>query len=104
MGECPFRLVVELTLVPPDAHPACTGPPGDFSEHVGSGHHSSYLVDHWSCVGGPSAVNAICTFAPPIKLGTDPMAVDGIDGRRRGKREEGDEPVDKLLIQPECGE
>ena len=29
-----FRLVVELTQVPPDAHPACVGPPGDFNGHV----------------------------------------------------------------------
>ena len=24
-----FRLVVVLTQIPPDAHPACAGPPGD---------------------------------------------------------------------------
>ena len=34
-----FRLVVKLTWVPPDAHPACAGPPGDFKGHVsGFGH------------------------------------------------------------------
>ena len=35
-----FLLVVELTWVPPDAHPACAGPPGDFNGHVlrGFGH------------------------------------------------------------------
>ena len=30
-GERDSRLVVELLLVPPDAHPACAGPPGDTS-------------------------------------------------------------------------
>ena len=29
-----FRLVVELTKVLPDAHPACAGPPGNFNAHV----------------------------------------------------------------------
>ena len=29
-GERYFRLVVELTYIPPDAQPACAGPPGDF--------------------------------------------------------------------------
>ena len=29
-----FQLVVELTWVPSDAHPACAGPPGDFNGHV----------------------------------------------------------------------
>ena len=33
-GERHFRLVVALTLIPPDAHPACTGPPGDISGHI----------------------------------------------------------------------
>ena len=38
-GESYFRLVVELTQVPPDAHPPCAGPPGDFNGHVrGFGH------------------------------------------------------------------
>ena len=32
------------------------------------------------------------------------MAIDGIDGRRHGKREEGEEPVSKHHIQLECGE
>ena len=42
-------------------------------------------------VGGLSAVNAIGTqLRDPINymIGTDSMAVDGICGRRRGKREE----------------
>ena len=43
------------------------------------------------------------------KLGTDPiesmMVYDGIDGRRRGKREEREEkPVSKYQIQPRCEE
>ena len=33
-GERGFRLVVELPSVPPDAHPACAGPSGDFKGHV----------------------------------------------------------------------
>ena len=33
-GESCSRLVVELTWVPPGAHPACPGPPGDFNGHV----------------------------------------------------------------------
>ena len=33
-GERDFRLVVELPSVPPDAHPACAGPSGDFNGHV----------------------------------------------------------------------
>ena len=38
-GERYFRLVVERTYVPPDAHPACADPPGDFNGHVrGFGH------------------------------------------------------------------
>ena len=38
-GERHFPLVVELTQVPPDAYPACAGPPGDFNGHVrGFGH------------------------------------------------------------------
>ena len=38
-GKCYFRLVVELTYVPPDAHPAFAGPPGDFNGQVrGFGH------------------------------------------------------------------
>ena len=37
--KCYFRLVVELTYEPPDAHPAFAGPPGDFNGHVrGFGH------------------------------------------------------------------
>ena len=32
--ERDFRLVVELPSVPPDAHPACAGPSGDFKGHV----------------------------------------------------------------------
>ena len=38
-GERCFRLVVELTYVPPDTQPACAGPPGDFNGHArGFGH------------------------------------------------------------------
>ena len=38
-GERYFRLVVELTQIPPDPHPACAGPLGDFNGHVrGFGH------------------------------------------------------------------
>ena len=33
-GESNFRLVIELSWVPPDAHPACAGPSGDFNGHV----------------------------------------------------------------------
>ena len=33
-GERDFRLVLELPKVPPDAHPACAGPSGDFNGHV----------------------------------------------------------------------
>ena len=33
-GEREFRLVVELPEAPPDAHPACAGPPGDFDGHI----------------------------------------------------------------------
>ena len=37
--ERDFRLAVELPWVPPDARPACAGPPGDFNGHVrGFGH------------------------------------------------------------------
>ena len=37
--ERDFRLAVELPRVPPDAHPACAGPPGDFNGHIrGFGH------------------------------------------------------------------
>ena len=37
--ERDFRLVVELPLVPPDVHPACAGPSGDFNGHIrGFGH------------------------------------------------------------------
>ena len=36
------------------------------------------------------------------------MAIDGIDGHlhrhSRGKREEGEEPVSRNQVQPECGE
>ena len=32
------------------------------------------------------------------------MAADGLDGYRRGKREEVDEPVSKHQIQPEYGD
>ena len=31
-------------------------------------------------------------------MATDSMAVDGVDGRRRGKREEREEPVSKHQI------
>ena len=38
-GERDFQLVVELTQVPPDAHPACAGPPDNFNGHIrGFGH------------------------------------------------------------------
>ena len=38
-GERYFRLVVELTYIPPGAHPSYAGPPGDFNGHVqGFGH------------------------------------------------------------------
>ena len=40
----------------------------------------------------------------PDKLGTDMMAVDGIDGRRREKRWEGEEPVSRHQFQSEWGE
>ena len=33
-GERHFRLALELPLVPPDAHPACAGPPGDFNGYA----------------------------------------------------------------------
>ena len=33
-GERHFRLAVELPLVPPDAYPACAGPPGDFNGYA----------------------------------------------------------------------
>ena len=33
-GERYFRLVAELTQVPPDAHPAWAGPPGGFNGQV----------------------------------------------------------------------
>ena len=33
-GERDFRLVVELSQVPPDAHSACAGPSGDSNGHV----------------------------------------------------------------------
>ena len=33
-GESDFRLVVGLLQVPPDVHPACAGPCGDFNGHV----------------------------------------------------------------------
>ena len=33
-GARDFWLVVELPEVPPDAHPACAGPSGDFNGHV----------------------------------------------------------------------
>ena len=37
--ERDFGSVEELPLVPPDAHPACAGPPGDFHGHIwGFGH------------------------------------------------------------------
>ena len=37
--ERDFRLAVELPCVPPDARPACAGPPGDFNRHIqGFGH------------------------------------------------------------------
>ena len=41
-GERHFRLVVELTWVPPDVHPACASSPGDFNGRVrGFGHGAS---------------------------------------------------------------
>ena len=41
-GERYFWLVVELTWIPPDAHQACAGPPGDFNGHIrGFGHGAS---------------------------------------------------------------
>ena len=42
--ECDFRLVVELLCVPPDAHPTCAGPPGDFNGHIrGFGHGAPWV-------------------------------------------------------------
>ena len=42
--ERDFRLAVELPLVPPDAHPACAGPPGDFKGHIrGFGHGAPWV-------------------------------------------------------------
>ncbi|CAM9308415.1 unnamed protein product [Ascophyllum nodosum] len=40
----------------------------------------------------------------PVKVETGPMAVDGIDGRCRGKRGEWLELRSKYQIQPGCGE
>ena len=40
-GESDFWLVVELPLVPPDAHPACAGPPGDFNGNIRSFGHGA---------------------------------------------------------------
>ena len=51
------------------------------------------LALYWLTLGGESYWYAI---AWPDKLGTDPMAVIGMDGRRRRKkRDEGEEPVRK---------
>ena len=49
----------------------------------------SFLEDYRACAGGLSAVNVIGTdLRNLIKLGTDSMAAEGINGRRRGKQEE----------------
>ena len=37
-------------------------------------------------------------ISSPDKLGTEPVAVDGIDGHRRGNGEEGEEPASKHKI------
>ena len=64
----------------------------------GSTRYSYYREGYWPCAGGLSAMNAIdAQLRDPINytIGTNPMAVDGIDGRRyrhslyRGKQEEG---------------
>ena len=40
----------------------------------------TYHEDYWSCADGLSAVNVIGTqVAQPDKIGTDPMAYDGIN-------------------------
>ena len=43
-GERYFWLVIELTSIPPDAHPACAGPRGDFNGHVRGFGHGAPLV------------------------------------------------------------
>ena len=49
--------------------------------------YSSYLEGYyWPCAGRLSAVSAIGRQVTLV--GTDSMAVGGIDGHRRGKREE----------------
>ena len=67
---------------------------------IGSTRYSSHLENYWPCAGGLSAVNANGTqVRGPIQLGTKPMAVGGIDGRHRAKREEKSEPASKCQIQ-----
>ena len=66
---------------------------------------SSYLEDYWPCASGLSAVNAIgMHLCDPINSGLCRWPVDCRDRRRRGKREEGNEPVSKHQNQPGCGE
>ena len=69
---------------------------------VASTRYSSSLENYSSCAGEFSAINAIDTqLRKPDKLGTDPMAVDGI--RLDAVAESGRNPASKHQIQPECG-
>ena len=43
-------------------------------------------------------------IARPDKIGTGAVAAGGMDGGRRGKRGEEEEPVSKHQIQPGCRE
>ena len=50
-GERYFRLVAELTQVPPDAHSAWAGPPGDFDGQVrGLGHRAPKVSEDCNCL------------------------------------------------------
>ena len=59
--------------------------------------NSNYLEDYWPCAGGFFENNS--TGMPDST-----MAVGGMDGRHGGKREKGDEPVNRHRIQPGCGD
>ena len=53
---------------------------------------------YWLCAVRLSAVNAIGTQLRPDQLSIDPMAVDGINGRLRGKRESREEGPNSALV------
>ena len=75
---------------------------------VGVGKEGRTLTGPWGYLNRQNPLLDLSRGLLGLCCRTDPMAVDGVDGRRyrhsRQKREEGEEPMSKRKIQLGCGE